>query len=193
MKSSLKRINHEWKMRANFFMFNLGDFVKRESGHLNAVRELSKKYIYKKDLVNDLIYKLLKAQGVILDVRASHNLVPTVGRAVFAERLSGGTTYTGAIDWGAFGSGTTPFSNASTQLNTEVYRKQADSREFDENITYIDWFVASGDIADQTFEEFAAFIDASITPNSGQAFSLQITGGWIKSGSIFISAKYTLS
>ena len=121
------------------------------------------------------------------------NLIPTTGRNVLARLLAGDTTYSGEIDWGAFGSGSSAFTNASTQLNTEVYRKQASSQAFDDNITYIDWFIAAGDVANQTFEEFGAFIDGTGSANTGQAWSLLITGGWVKSGSMFISGKYTLT
>ena len=187
------KLKQELKMRVNFFKFDIAEFVTKDSKELMAVRELSRKYVYKKDLIKDEIYKALKKHGIILGVQAHHNLIPTVGRAVFAERIAGGTTYSGEVDWGALGSGSTAFNNASTQLNTEVHRTQASAQAQDDNIAYIDWFVASGDVADQTFEEFGAFIDGSASANSGQAFSLFVTGGWVKSGSIFISAQYTIS
>jgi len=131
--------------------------------------------------------------GIIQVEQEVDNLVPTVGRTVLARRLSGDTTYTGEINYGALGSGTTPFTNASTQLNTEVFRKIKSDSSFDNNITYTDWFIASGDVADQTFQEFSAVIDGTGTANSGQAFSLVVTGGWVKSGSCFISLRVTFS
>lgn len=121
------------------------------------------------------------------------NIVPTVGRTVLARRLTGDTVYTGAITHGAFGSGSTAFTNASTQLNTEVYRKVVSDSAFDGNIAYIDWFINTADVANQTFNEFGAFIDGSGSANSGQAFSLVVTGGWVKSGAMFISLKVTFS
>lgn len=115
------------------------------------------------------------------------NVCPAVGRAVFARRLAGNTTYTGAVNYGALGSGSTAFSSTSTQLNTEVYRKLSSGAEYDGINAYIDWYIASGDVADQTFNEFGAFIDGTGTANSGQAISLLLTGGWVKSGSMFVS------
>jgi len=142
---------------------------------------------------NDAVINTLKHLGIITDVRKAHNLIPTSGRTVLARILCGDTTYSGEVDWGALGSDATPaFTNASTELGSEVYRCQAASQAFDENIAYIDWFIASGDVADQTFEEFGAFIDGTVTADSGQAWSLLKTGGWQKNGSMFISAKYTL-
>ncbi|MFA5050948.1 MAG: hypothetical protein WC499_02435 [Patescibacteria group bacterium] len=135
----------------------------------------------------------MQKEGIIESIEKKTNIIPTVGRSVFARRLAGDTTYTGEINYGALGSGTTAFTNASTQLNTEVFRKLASDSSFDDNIAYVDWFIASGDVANATYEEFGAFIDGGAGANSGQAFSLLITGGWVKTGSIFISAKYTIN
>ena len=132
-------------------------------------------------------------EKIIYQIKEKTNLIPTTGRNVLARLLTGDTTYTGEINYGALGSGDTAFTNASTKLNTEVFRKLASSASFDDNIAYVDWFIASGDVADQTFEEFGAFIDGEAGADTGQAFSLLITGGWQKSGSIFISAKYTIN
>lgn len=135
----------------------------------------------------------LKRAGILQASYYRKNLIPTTGLNVLARLLSGDTTYSGEVDYGAVGSGTTAFTSASTQLNTEVFRKQAASQAYDDNIAYIDWFIAAGDVADQTFQEFGAFIDGTGSANSGQAWSLLITGGWVKSGSMFISGKYTLT
>jgi hypothetical protein len=121
------------------------------------------------------------------------NLIPTVGKNVLARRLANDPTYTGIINYGAFGSGTTPFTNASTQLNTEVFRAVPSGATFDDNVAYIDWYVAVGDVADQTFQEFGAFIDGTGSANSGRLFSALITGGWVKSGSVFVSLRVTLT
>jgi hypothetical protein len=122
-----------------------------------------------------------------------NNLSPIVGRNVLARRLSGDTTYTGAINYGAFGSNTAAFNNNSTQLGTEVYRKLETDASYSDNIAYIDWYIASGDVANQTFQEFGAFIDGTGTANTGQAFSLTQTGGWVKSGAMFVSLSVTIS
>jgi hypothetical protein len=134
----------------------------------------------------------MKAEKLIEEIKETTNIVPTVGRNVLARIIAGNTTYTGEINYGALGSGSTAFTNASTQLNTEVYRKLASDSAFDDNISYVDWFIESGDVADGTYEEFGAFIDGGAGANTGQAFSLHITGGWVKSGSCFISAKFTI-
>ena len=183
----------ELKIQANFFMLNIAKHIKESDPVIEKVRELVRQYKFKGEMIKDKVYKELVRQGVILGSRAQHNLIVTSGRTVLARLLSGDATFSGEIDYGAVGDGNTAFTNASTQLNNELFRKQASAQSFSANVAFIDWFIASGDTADDTFEEFGSFIDGSGAADSGQAFSLLITGGWVKSGSIFISAQYTIS
>lgn len=183
----------EVKFRENIFLFKLNDSIKEKDGYLKTIRKISRKYTKLEDLLKDKDYLGLVKLGIILNVEAKHNLIATTGRSVFSERLAGGTTYTGEITYGALGDGSTPFTNASTKLNNEIYRKIPSSQAFDNNIAYIDWFIATIDTPNDTFEEFGTFIDGTASVDSGQAFSLLITGGWVKSGSIFISAQYTIN
>lgn len=142
---------------------------------------------------NNVMLKRLQEAGIINNIQYAKNLIPTTGRNVLARLLAGDNTYTGEVDYGALGDAVSPsFTNASTLLGNEVYRSQADSQAYDDNIAYIDWFIASGDVADGTYTEFGAFIDGTGSADSGRAWSLLATGGWVKSGSMFISGKYTL-
>ena len=144
---------------------------------------------------NKNIYDRMVRRGVILDYKAIHNLVPTVGRNVLARRLAGNTTYTGEVNYGALGTAVSPVpANGSTQLGTEVYRKLKASGSYDNNIAYVDFFYAAGD-TNGTYTEFATFIDGTGTANSGQMFSFVATGGWTKSSlqGLFISCVYTLT
>lgn len=182
------KINKEVAIEANYKIFQLSKEVAEDS---IVVLDLIRKYIKtkKQSILDNLI-----ASGFVLSVQEKHNLVPTVGRNVLARLLAGDTTYSGEVDYGALGNGASPsFSNSDTQLNNEVYRKQASDQAYDDNIVYIDWFIASGDVADGTYTEFGAFIDGTATTDSGQAFSLLATGGWVKSGSVFISAQYSIT
>lgn len=131
--------------------------------------------------------------GMISNYQVGHNIIPTSGRTILARLLAGDTYYSGEINYGALGDASSAFNNASTQLGNELFRKIASSQSYNANIAYIDFFIASADVADQTFNEWGTFIDGTITPNSGQAFSLYLTGGWVKSGSMYISSKYTIS
>jgi hypothetical protein len=176
--------NQSLYITGEYYAFDLPDWIREDSEIIATLRQFAR--TGKRELLAPL-------QRIINWESYRKNLIPIVGRAVSARRAAGDFTYSGEIDWGALGSNNTTFSNASTQLTTEVFRKQASSQAFDGHITYIDWFIASGDVANQTFREFGAFIDGTGSANSGQAFSLLNTGGWVKSGSMFISGKYTWS
>ena len=182
----MKNLNEKAKIKGEYTMLSLAPSVKRGSKLLDEIRQAIKNK-------NNVFINSLKKQGLVLEIKHATNIIPTTGRNVLARLLAGDVSYTGEIDYGALGTGVSPvFTNASTQLSNETYRSQADSQAFDDNIAYIDWFIASGDVGDGTFTEFAAFIDGTAAANSGQAWSLLATGGWVKSGSMFISAKYTL-
>lgn len=122
------------------------------------------------------------------------NLVVTVGRSVLAQRLSNITTYTGIINYGALGSGSTTPVNGDTQLQTEVFRKVVASASATANVSFIDFFYAKAD-TNGTYNEFGTFIDGSGSANSGQMFTHALTGGWTKSSSesMTVSAQYTFS
>lgn len=172
------------KIIGKYTCFSLAPWVQRGDQVLDDIRLAIR-------TKNNAIIQALKDIGVILEVKEAYNLIPTTGRNVLARLVTGDTTYTGEIDWGALGDTNTAFTNASTQLNNELFRSQADSQVFDDNVAYVDWFVAAGDVADGTYEEFGAFIDGTAAADSGQAWSLLVTGGWVKSGSMFISGQYT--
>ena len=98
------------------------------------------------------------------------NLVPTVGREVLARRLSGNITYTGAINYCALGTGTTPAANGDTTLDTETYRKVIASATFLNNVAFISAFFSAAEVSG-TFEELGYFIDGTATVDTGQLFS----------------------
>ncbi len=129
--------------------------------------------------------------GIIQSEETIKNLTPLVGRNVFARLASGNTTYSGEVNYGCFGSGSAAFSDSSEHLNTEVYRKLKSDAAYDGDITYVDWFILSGDVANQTFTEFMAVIDGTASADTGLPISILLTGGWVKSGSIYVSLKLT--
>lgn len=177
--------NETLKIKSEYTCYSLVKDIKKGSKILNDIRKAFREK-------NQNTIDALKSVGIIQEVKDAGNIIPTTGRNVLARLLAGDTTYSGEIDWGAIGDGSPTFTNSSTQLDNEIYRTQADSQVFDNNIVYIDWFIAAGDVADGTYTEFMASIDGSAAADSGQAWSLLETGGWVKSGSMFISAKYTL-
>ncbi len=174
------------KSKGFYRAFSLPENINENSKIVSMLREFSRGKTY-------LDIKTLIKSGALLDYKTAENIVPTTGRNVIARRLAGDTTYSLEVDWGALGSGTGAFTTASTQLGTEVFRKQASSQAYEDNIAYIDWFIEAGDVANQTFTEFGAFIDGSAAADSGQAWSLLLTGLWQKSGSLFVSATYSIT
>lgn len=175
------------KLKVNTLFFSLPAWIKENSKEVKMLREYAR-------YGNETILKMLKKSGVLLDFDVKHNLVVTEGRNVLARRLAGDVTYTGEVTDGALGNQASPsFNNTSTTLGNEIGRKAASDSAYDDNIAYVDFFFASGDIANGTYTEWGTFIDGDgSTPGDGQAFSLLATGGWVKSGSIYISSKYTI-
>jgi hypothetical protein len=99
-----------------------------------------------------------------------HNLIPTVGRSVLAQRLANTTTYTGIINKVALGTGTTPAANGDTTLGTETYRNNAASLTYSNNIAYITGFFTAAE-TNGTYAEVGLFIDGTASANTGQLFS----------------------
>lgn len=122
------------------------------------------------------------------------NLVPTVGRALLAQRLIGVYTYTGTINYGALGTGTATPANANTQLATEVFRKVSATVSVSGNVSTFQFFFTKAD-TNGTYQEWGAFIDGTASANTGQIFSRLLTGGWTKSSSetMTVLSTYTFS
>ena len=177
------------KIKGEHFKFWINSSIKENSEEFKKIQYAIQQFVRKgkDDLVN-----LYTEQGLMRYDGVNTNLVATVGREVFARRLAGDVTYTGEITFGALGNGATPsFTSSDTQLNNEVGRKAVSDSAYDSNTAYIDFFFASGDIADGTYTEWGTFIDGTITADSGQAFSLSAKS-IVKSGSIYISSRYVI-
>lgn len=122
------------------------------------------------------------------------NLIVTVGRAAVAQRLTGDTTYTTIINYGALGTDNTAVANGDTTLGTEVFRKTRASESTSDNVAFIDFFYSKSD-TNGTYEEFGTFIDGTASADSGQMFTHALTGGWTKtaSESMTVAVQYTVS
>lgn len=108
--------------------------------------------------------RFLKRQRLI------ENITATVGRSVFMQRLTGTTTYTGIVNYGALGSSATAAAIGNTQLGTEVYRKALSSGTYSSNIGYLENFYTSAETSG-TYQEYGFFIDGSGSANTGQLFN----------------------
>lgn len=171
-------------------IFTLAKDIAENDPIVGRLRDLSRGKLTYKD--GEKLVRDLKAKKILKKVVKKTNIVPFSGRNVFNRRLAGDFTYTGEINYMALGSGNTAFTTASTILNTEVYRKLVSDSAFDDGITYVDVFIASGDVADATYPEAGAFIDGGAGADTGQAFSL-VVQDFVKSGSMYISLRITLS
>lgn len=174
-------------IKENITLFRLAPWVRENS----EVVDLLRQYIKTR---KEAILEVLRGSGALLQVASKSNIVVTRGRAVLAELLSGGATYTGEINYGALGTAVSPSPvNGSTQLGTEVFRKLASSQTFSDNIAYVDFFYTAGD-TNGTYTEFGNFIDGTGSANSGRLFSYIATGGWVKTNleSLFVSCQYTI-
>jgi len=110
-----------------------------------------------------------------------HNLVVTTGLATLAAYIAGETTYSGGINYGALGSGSTAPVAGNTQLGTETFRKLYATRSRVGAVTTIEYFYNTSQ-ANGTHNEFGCFIAGTGTANSGQLYNRLLTGGWTKTG-----------
>lgn len=134
-------------------------------------------------------------EGNIIRREEKKNLIATVGRAVFAQRLAQDNTNTGNIKFGALGSNTTAPANADVKLGTETAgtRKAPSSYSANSNKAYIT-FVWGASEAVGTHKEFGTFIDGTSTPDSGLLFS-HLAVDWTKTNaqSLTVDCVYTIS
>jgi hypothetical protein len=135
------------------------------------------------------------ADGSIAWVDEKKNLIATVGRAVFAQRLAQDFTYTGAIKFGALGSSITSPANGDVKLGTETAstRKAPNTYSATSNKAFIS-FIWGASEAVGSHKEFGTFIDGSATIDSGILFS-HLAVDWVKTNaqSLTVDCAYTIS
>ena len=174
------------KFVRNQKFFSLANFVTKDHPVIKALTNFS---------LGKANWESLKPfikSGVILNYASGHNLIAMDGRRNIIANMAGDNTHPVDITHGALGSGSTAFTDNSHTLTAEVYRTVPNSTSYEDDIMYADFFIGAGDVANQTFNEWATFMDGTMSPNSGIAFSLFLTQGWVKTGSMFISSKYQL-
>lgn len=111
------------------------------------------------------------------------------GRNLLIRAMSNNTTYPIGITTGAIGTGTTAATDADTALETEVLDDIAAALfEISNDEVVVSFFIPDGDLADATYNEFAAYMGT-------QMFSRAIiSGGYAKSGvDTTIEYTYTIS
>jgi hypothetical protein len=98
------------------------------------------------------------------------NVTTTVGRSVLCQRLSGTTTYTGVVNYGALGTDATAAAEAQTTLGAEVYRKALSSGTYLNATAYLENFYNATE-TNGTYEEFSFVIDGGVGVDTGQMFN----------------------
>lgn len=133
------------------------------------------------DMPNLLWHSYMQELRALCPLRTLHrsNLVVLAGRSVFARILTGDTTYTGIVNYGALGTSSTAVNAADTQLTAEVARKLFARRTRTGAQANFDFFYSQADTSG-TYQEFGLFIDGTASANTGQLFNHLLTGGWTK-------------
>jgi len=128
-----------------------------------------------------------------LKVFNKSNRIVDVGLAVIMQLLTGDTSDSGEINYGALGTGSTAITASDTELETEVYRKLKSDASFDGKVDYVDFFYEKADVSG-TFTRFGNFIDGGAGADTGILWS-HIVVDWTKTSNdgLFVSCKYTIS
>lgn len=122
------------------------------------------------------------------------NIIPTVGRAVIADWITGDNTYDAAngANYGSLGTDNTAPANGDTTLTTETYRKATSSAATSNNIAYLSNFYTASEVTG-TFEEAGWHIDGGAGADTGQLLSHFLTGTITKSGTETLTCESTLT
>lgn len=101
-----------------------------------------------------------------------NNVVPTVGRTLFAKLLTQNLSALadGIVNYSALGTGSTAPAVGDTVLDTEVYRKLVASLSYTDNIAYLTAFYLATD-TNGTYYEHGMFADATGTVDTGTLVS----------------------
>ena len=188
---------HEENKIKGIHTFRTYDLSSVEAQEIDSEIEshLSVKHLWNKISFEDKYQKLIEQlKPFMTREMVVENIIPTVGRATFAQRLIGTYTYTGTINYGALGSSSTSPTNSDVKLGTEVFRKVVASSNVSSNVAFIDFYFAKAD-TNGTYNEWGTFIDGTESANSGQMFTHALTGGWSKlaTESMTISTTYTIN
>ena len=97
--------NEKIQIKANYFAINLAEGIKESSEDVKMLRDVLNRHTSKFTLTKDPTYKDLLKRGIVLGVAAAHNLTTTVGRTIIARLLAGDSTFSGEVNYGAFGNG----------------------------------------------------------------------------------------
>lgn len=139
------------------------------------------------------MYAKLRSVAMV-DMLTVKNIIPTVGRTVYAEWTTGNNTHDADIgtNYGALGTDNTTPANGDTTLGTETYRKATSSATNASNVAYLSNFYTATEVTG-TFEEAGWFIDGSAAADSGELLSHFLTGSITKSSTETLTVESELT
>jgi hypothetical protein len=124
------------------------------------------------------------------------NIIPTAGRAVIAQWITGDNTYDAddGANYGSLGTSSTSPANGDTQLTAESYRKATSSVAQASNVATLSNFYTATEVTG-TFEEAGWHIAGTATANTGQLLSHFLTGTIVKSSTetLTVESELTIS
>ena len=123
-----------------------------------------------------------------------NNQVILAARSELAKRLCGTQAYTGTINYGALGTGSTAIADADTVLDTEVARALVATATQTTDSATIDFYFSKSS-TNGTYQEFGTFIDGTATVDTGLLFNRALTGGWTKTSleAMTVSCQFTFN
>lgn len=118
-----------------------------------------------------VICTLRDLEGNVVWEKEYHNIVTSAAKAGFAQLINAETspTFTGIVNYGAVGTGTSTPATSDTQLQTEVGRKTVNGRSRAANVTTLEFYFDPTE-ANGNLKEFGAFIDGTASANTGTLF-----------------------
>jgi hypothetical protein len=129
--------------------------------------------------IKDRIDRIFETYSLGIET-ATENLIMTgslTGRDLLVQYLIAGTTYSGGINYGALGTGSTTPAASDTELTAEVARV-APSTAFGigNNEAEYQFYFPDANLANNTYREAGTFMNGTASLDSGQIFNHALLG-----------------
>ena len=127
-----------------------------------------------------LMYERLRGIALVRQLTVK-NILPTAGRTVVAQWLTGDNSVDAAngANYGSLGTDNTAPANGDTALGTETYRKATSSSTNSSNVAFLSNFYTATEVTG-TFEEAGWHLDGTGAADSGELLSHFLTGSIVK-------------
>ena len=117
--------------------------------------------------------------GEVLSVIKQKNRVmlgTDTGKSLILQRLAGINTYSLNITHCDLGTGTNAPADGNTTLQTPVARQPIATASIASNILTLQFFFASVDLPNGSYNEFASFVDGTASVSTGKIFNRALFG-----------------